>query len=460
MPQPTSRLHPLASPFADSSSRIANSTARALAADIAEGRLSSEELVTESLERIARHDPALNAMVDLQRARALRAARRADRQRASGRKLAPFHGVPITVKDHHMVRATPTRIGSRAFRFLWSPVDDQLVQRLRRAGFIIVGKTTMSELGILPIVETELLPPTRNPWNTDHSAGGSSGGAGAGIAAGLFPFAQGSDGAGSVRIPSSFNGLIGLKPSRGLIPDDASKINKFGLATDGPMARNIDDAADLLDIMVGRTVGTTRVASSHRPRRLRIGVVVDAPFGEPDPRILARVEAAAAALERAGHELIMRPSPRAGVAEFLPLYQRFLARIPILLPDSLGAFARWFRDEGLAVPEEKAWDIFRRFDALGAEFMHDLDISLSPTVGVLPPRVGQWSHLPPPDLFDAAATLGMYTALANVTGQPSLNVPFGTIDGLPVGVQLTGHHGDDSLLLALARTIEHADASA
>jgi amidase len=449
-----SRLYPVAPAFDNADSLVANHGARDLASSISRGDIRSQDLVQECLQRIEQFDPALHAMIDVQARRALLAAKRADLQRSAGRFRGPFHGVPITVKDHHMVRATPTRIGSRAFRFLWSPVDDQLVKRLRRAGFIILGKTSMSELGILPIVETELQPATCNPWDTSRSAGGSSGGAGAGIAGGLFPFAQGSDGAGSVRIPSSFNGLVDLKPSRNLVPDDAAKINKYGLATDGPMARSIDDAADLLDIMSGQPIGTTLGASRASVPRLRIGVVLDTPFGEADPRILTIVEAAAAALEKAGHTLVPTQSPKAGIDDFRPLYQRFVARIPIVLPSSLGDFAAWFRSEGLRVPEEEATRIYKQFEELGARFMDNIDIALSATVGVLPPKVGEWAHLDPPALFDASASLGMYTALANVTGQPSLNVPFGHVEDIPIGVQLTGQHGDDALLFALARQLE------
>src|SRR5690606_18271946 len=132
---------------------------------------------------------------------------------------APFHGVPIGVKDLNFVRGAFTRMGSRAMRWCWSPVDDRVVAALRRAGFVIVGKLSTSELGAMPVTEPSIHPPTRNPWDRSVSAGGSSGGSGAAVAAGLVPIAQGSDGAGSIRIPAAFCHLYGFKPSRGLVPD-------------------------------------------------------------------------------------------------------------------------------------------------------------------------------------------------------------------------------------------------
>jgi amidase len=446
------RLLPVAPAF-DADDVLLRLSARQMAARIAEGTLRSRDLVEAVLGRIRRHDAQLSAMVEVTAHAARRQADALDRERARGVLRGPFHGVPTTVKDHHMMRFTRTRIGSRAFRWLWSPTDDGMVRRLRDAGFVLVGKTSMSELGILPIVETDLHPPTRNPWDTTRTAGGSSGGAGSGVGAGLFPLAQGSDGAGSVRIPSAFNGLVGLKPSRGLVLDDAPRVNVFGLATDGPMARCVDDACDLLDVMAGQPVGTTLAASAPPAPGLRIGVMLDAPFGDADPRILARVEEAARHLQAAGHRLVPRATPKMGPDGFMPLYQRFISKIPVVTPGALGPLAAWFRNEGRKVSDATAWETFRTFEALGAELACGVDVLLSPTVGVLPPRVHAWAHLPPREQFEAAATLGMYTALANVTGSPALNVPFGTIDGMPVGVQLAGHIGDDARLLGLARVL-------
>jgi amidase len=451
------KLYPVAPDFEDNHPLVRLS-ALELGARIAEGTLRSQELVAHALARITRHNPTLQAMVHIAGARAMKAAEKADRERDQGRLRGPLHGVPTSVKDHHNMAFARSRMGSHAFDWLYSPVDDTLVRRLGRAGMVVLGKTSMSELGILPTVEPPVHPPTRNPWNTGHTAGGSSGGAGSGIAAGFFPVAQGSDGAGSIRIPSALCGLVGLKPTRGIVPDEAAaaRVNIFGLAVDGPMGRSIDDVATMLDTMAGTPAARTLLASRQSVGRLRIGVTLDAPFGQPDPRIMALVEQAATQLQALGHTLVPRTTPQQGVEAFLPLYQRFVSRIPMPTAHRLGPFARWFHDEGRRISTAEAWRLFRHFEHLGATLAADIDVMLAPSVAVPTPRIGQWAHLPPREHFDAAATLGMFTALANVTGQPALHLPRGLVDGLPAGIQLVGAHHHDARLLALARQLEEA----
>ena len=420
---------------------------------IAEGDVSSLELLEHYLERIKRHDRELGAFVEVYGDRARAQAERADAVRQKNGPMGIFHGVPTAVKDHHMVRFTRTRLGSKAFNWLWSPVDDGVVKRLRRAGFLIIGKTTMSELGLLPITEPPDGRPTRNPWDLGRSAGGSSGGAGAALGAGLLPVAPGSDGAGSVRIPSAINGLVGLKPTRGLVKDGSEKIDPYGLTSVGPMARSIDDAAALLDVLAG--AGGSYLKYSRRPcRKLRVGVIAEPPFGELHSSIQASVERAAKRLEDAGHEVQWRKPPEATLEEFTPLYQRFISRIPIIQPSKLEEVTRWFRDQGQKVPAKEAWQIYRRFEALGNDSMAGVDVMVTPTVGILAPNIGEFSHLPPAEYFRATAPLGMFTALANITGQPALTVPFGQCQKMPVGIQLLGRSGDDALLFRLARIFE------
>lgn len=445
-------MYPLAPAFTGDD--LLQHTGLELAALIVDGAITSGELVDRCLTRIARHDPALSAFAAVVEGPARREAERADKLRARGRIVGPFHGVPTAVKDHHLLRFTRTRMGSRAFDWLWSPVDDRLVRSLRDAGFVLVGKTMMSELGILPIVETELQPPTRNPWNISRTAGGSSGGAGAAIAAGFVPLAPGSDGAGSVRIPASLNGLVGLKPTRGLIPDDAARIDRYGFSSLGPLARSVDDAAALLDVLAAPGRGHHRPRSRQAPPPLRIGVIVDGPIVQVDPRIAALVEGAADRLRAAGHAVERRASPPAALGDFLPIYQRFVSRIPILARGRLGPFARWFWESGRAVADADAERLLAGFVELGRQMMDGLDVMLSPTVGISPFEVGAFARLPPAQLFDAVAPLGAFTAMANITGQPALTLPAGLVDGMPVGVQLTGHRDDDARLFALARQIE------
>ena len=188
-----------------------------LAKLVREGAISSEELVRHHLARIEAKNPSLSAFVTVFDD-AVKVARRKDRERLRHRDaLPPFHGVPIGIKDLNAVRFTRTHFGSRGMPAIVLPFDDANVRPLRRAGFVILGKLSTSELGAMPVTEPDIHPPTRNPWSPTHTAGGSSGGSAAAVAAGMLPIAQGSDGAGSIRIPSSFCGLYGLKPSRGRI---------------------------------------------------------------------------------------------------------------------------------------------------------------------------------------------------------------------------------------------------
>lgn len=423
---------------------------------IRDGSLSSRELVETYLSRIDRHDGELNAFIDVLADSARREADHADHLRARGRLLGPFHGVPTAVKDQHFVRGTATRLGSRAYPSFRSPIDDAVVRRLRGAGFVILGKTTMSELGLLPVVEPDLHPPTRNPWNLERSAGGSSGGAGAAVAAGLVPVAPGSDGAGSIRVPASLNGLFGHKPTRGLVPDNSERIDAYRLTAIGPLARCVDDAAALLDVLATPRGAHHATGSRLTVRPLRIGVVREPPFGELDPRLLASVELAAARLRDAGHQVEDRACPAGTLEGFLPIYQSFMARIPVVFRSRLQPVTAWFQEQGRAVSADDARRRVQTFTDAGTDAMRGIDVLLTPSVAMLPPRVGEFTHLSPPEQFAALAPLGGFTALANLTGQPAISVPLGEIDGMPAGVQLMGQHGQDDLLLALARLFEQA----
>jgi amidase len=276
---------------------------------IRDGSLSSEELTRFYLKRIAEKNEGLQAFVTVFGRRALLAARRKDAERARSRDradLPPFHGVPIGIKDLNGVRMAPRRLGSRAFKYLFWPVDDASVAQIRAGGFVFVGKLATSELGAMPVTEPDIHPPTRNPWDTRFTSGGSSGGSGAAVAAGLIPLAHGSDGAGSIRIPSSFCHLFGVKPSRGRVPniiehgDDA-------ITTCGPLARNVDDAAAMLDVQAGLVSGKPTAAprpearflelANREPPRLRIRFTLESPLCKTDPEIADTVRAVLKTLE-------------------------------------------------------------------------------------------------------------------------------------------------------------------
>ncbi|MCB9530259.1 MAG: amidase [Myxococcales bacterium] len=428
-----------------------------LARRIRAGELASVELVTHYLERIAARDPELGAFVDVHAERALADARARDRAGA-GRWLAPFHGVPTAIKDLHAIRGTRARMGSRAYRWLWTPHDDLTVRAIRRAGFVILGKTSTSELGLLPVVETDLHPPTRNAWNAAHTAGGSSGGAGAAVGAGLVPVAPGSDGAGSVRIPAALNGLFGFKPSRGAIPNPYEASDRLKMTTIGPLARDVADGLALLDVLDGRDPrgrNSYSTRCSVRPSRLRVGWLTDAPVATTDPAIGAAVESAVSALSAAGHAT-QRLAPIAGeLDEFMPLYQYLLAGAPVFTPWKLQPTTRWFRAEGKrqdpAVMRSRALELSARAMAP----LDAVDVMVTPTVAVRTPRVNETRHLPPEAMFRALAPLGAFTATANLAGAPAATVPWAIVDGdLPVGVQIVGRPGADELVLQLAHELE------
>lgn len=436
--------------------------------------LSSAELIAACLDRIARQNPRLQAFVDVLGFRARRAAAAKDREIARAHRrgetgaLPPFCGVPIGVKDLNFVRGARTRFGSRSFPRLWSPVDDRTVAQLRRGGFVIVGKLATSEFGALPVTEPDIHGPTRNPWMPDHSAGGSSGGSAAAVAAGMLPVAHGSDGAGSIRIPAAFCGLYGIKPSRGRVANAYGQPDRTILYTCGPLARSVDDAAALLDVMAGLSVGRPHwlrppprpyaQAAREPPRRLRVRLTTAAPISVPvDPAWAAAAEAAARVLADAGHEVEAAPLTAGTLDEFIPLYQHMLASVPGAVLGALQPATRWLVEHGRRVSHAQARRIYLDLSRRVHDWAHDADVIVTPTVPGPPPRVGQWAALAGEAAFRAAAVFGAFTAVFNLSGQPAASVPVGASpDGFPIGVQVVGRETRDDWVLAISRLLEAA----
>jgi amidase len=427
--------------------------------------VSSVELVRASLDAIAARDREIAAFVDVSPRRALAAARRADARLAGGGELPPFLGVPTGIKDHEPVRFHYTRIGSRAFRWLIAPFDGHVAMACKRAGFVIVGKTSTSELTILPIVDTELHPPTRNPHDLSRYAGGSSGGAAAAVAAGMLPIAPGADGGGSIRIPAALCGLVGFKPTRGALPNPYGRLDVAGISTIGPLARTVRDSAALLDALAARPDGTFARAVRGAVPRLRVRVLVEPPIEVAvDPEVAAATRAAARRLADAGHDVDdARPLVAGGLDEFLPIMARMVARVPMLpaMERSLQPVTRWMRERGRGVTRAEASDRARRMSARITDWFGDADVIVSPTVACLAPVVGSFRDLDGEGLFRAVAPLAAFTAPFNVSGQPAVSLPLSTTSrGLPIGLQLIGRAGADRLLLALsARLLDEADAT-
>ncbi|HVU04102.1 MAG TPA: amidase [Polyangiaceae bacterium] len=431
--------------------------------------VSSEELTRACLDRIARHDGRFGSFVQVMPRRALASARRKDRvlAKTAATELPPLFGVPIGVKDLNMVRGTFTRAGSRAYRYFLSPVDDTSARKIREAGFVILGKLATSELGAMPVTETDLHPPARNPWDVGRTPGGSSGGSGAAVAAGLLPLAHGSDGAGSIRIPSSFCHLFGIKPSRGRVEDVLGRPDRDALPTCGPLARTVEDAAALLDVLAGITVGKPHWAppppkpflelSRVPPRPLRIRFTTLSPLATTTPEVKDAVTRVLRVLEGMGHAVEEGPPPEATLDEFLPLWQRLIGNVLVVSESVLQPVTRWLHEAGKKLSDAEVTAQQHRLAARILAWFGDADVWVTPTVAGPPPEIGAWKGLPPREAFEQAAHLGAFTALYNVSGQPASSVPAGVSrDGHPIGVQLAGRVNEDALVLALSRELEGA----
>jgi amidase len=429
-----------------------------LAAAIQRGALGAEEVTRYFLDRIARHDGPLSSFTAVAPRRARRAAAALDRARARGRAGTGLWGLPIGVKDLNLVRGLPARMGSASLSWLVSPIDDIVARRFRAAGLVILGKTSTSELGILPVVETIIHPPTRNPHAPGHTSGGSSGGAGAALAAGLLPIAHGSDAGGSIRIPAAFAGVFGYKSTRRALVTPHAKVDTVGLAVEGPLARTALDAAALADVLRPDGAPSLLEAARRAPGRLRVHVAVDGALAATDPEIRAAVLDFARALAAAGHD-VEAPAPFVGgtLDEFLPVMQHMIGRPFVPFAGRLQPVTRWMREEGRRVPEPHAMALVAALEARLDAWFGAADVWLTPTVAIPAPPVGRYAGLAPRATLEAVVEVGAFTAPFNMSGFPAVSIPVGrTRAGLPIGAQLVMRRGQDGPLLALAAALEAA----
>lgn len=432
--------------------------------------VSCEELVRVYLARIARKNPALAAFTSVFEEDAIDDAREKDRVLSKKHdRLPPFFGVPTAVKDLNLVRRKRMHFGSRAAKVTWSPVDCRTTAKIREAGFVLLGKLATSEYGIMPVTEPDIHPPTANPWSLEHSAGGSSGGSGAALAARLLPIAQGSDGAGSVRIPSAFCHLYGLKPSRGRVRNAFPFPDETVLYTDGPLAHSVDDAAAMLDALAGITVGKPHWApppprpfaelAKVPPRALKVRFCTANDLVTTPPAIRAHVERAAKVLADLGHEVDEIPgTPGFSLEDFLPLWQKLAADMPLVRWKDTQPVTRWVAEGGRDLRAEEIEAVRQKLEQRVLRWLGETDILLTPTVAAPPPRIGMARTDEGPDrIFRRAAALGAFTAPANVTGQPAASLPIALDDaGLPLGLQIVGRRFGDAEVLAVSRVLEEA----
>jgi amidase len=389
----------------------------------------------------------------------------------------PLWGVPTAIKDLNMTAGVRTTFGSPVFADFVPEVSDAVTLAIESAGMVSLGKTSTPEFGSPCYTEPEGLPPAVTPWDRTRMAGGSSGGAAAAVAAGLVPLAQGSDGGGSIRIPASCCGLVGLKPSRGRISGHPMYGDPVGLGTSGPIARNVRDAAAMLDVLAGRRVGDPAWAPApsssflsacdRDPGRLRIArfstpLVADTAI---DPECLRAYEDASALLVALGHDVEDVPPPLAPDA--VPVFETcwaVLTALSVVPPEAeplLRPLTRWLSARGRAVSGPEfglAIGELRRVAAGALTALAPYDAVLTPTLAVPPLPVGAIRDDDDPSAdFEAQKAFTPWTSAWNVTGMPAVSLPLHwTPDGLPVGVMLAARPAEEELLLSLSAQVEAA----
>lgn len=432
------------------------------AALVREGEVSASELTDLYLRRIESHDRSLRAFIQVLERRARRRARIKDSKRRSRTaERAIFSGVPTGIKDLERVRGTFMRVGSRAYRMVWTPADGPEARSFRQAGFVFLGKLATSEFALMPVVETDLQASTVNPWNPEHTSGGSSGGSASAVAGGLLPIAHATDGAGSIRIPAAFCHLFGFKPSRELLPNYYARFEPLALSTSGSVAHTVDDAAAVLDVLAGRwqwpPPPDSLLTAAARPhgRNLKIKVCVASPNTPVEPEIAEAVRRVAKHLEQEGHSIEEVPAPQVHIDAFLPVFQRQACLPPVLDENTLQPISKWLRAAGRSVTGHEARTIKETLEREVLEWFGDADLMLSPTVGLFPSRVDETRDLPPEEGFFQLARFGAFTAAFNITGQPAASIPAGVTDvGLPYGVQVIGRPRGDVELLRICKHLE------
>jgi amidase len=438
------------------------------------------ELVDAAIERMERLNSTLNAVVTPMYDEARRAA-------SGPPSDGPFVGVPYLLKDLGAEYAgTRLTEGSALLRDYVSDHDTELVVRLKRAGLIVLGKTNTPEFGLLPTTEPRLFGPTRNPWDADRTAGGSSGGSGAAVAAAMVAMAHGNDGGGSIRIPASCCGVFGLKPTRARTPMGPDLAEDWhGLVIGHAITRSVRDSAALLDATSGPDLGDPYWAPPPErpfieevgadPGHLRIAFTSDGGGGVPvHPDCVAAVKDAAALCADLGHHVV-EASPDLD-------HERITQCVISLIAASTAAQVDYWANRSGRAPTEDilepyTWALYQagqgrlapdyilavqhlqRVSRDIARFLLDYDVLLTPTLAEPPPPIGSFDPTPgnPLQGLYRAATFMPFTPIANITGQPAMSVPlYWNVEGLPVGAQFAGRFGDEATLLRLAAQLEQA----
>ncbi len=454
-----------------------------LAGLVAKGEVTPDELLDAALAAVEARNPALNAVVLVQE----EVARRSIRE---GLPHGPFRGVPFLIKDLGVeAKDFPSHNGSRVLANTRYSGDSAIFARMKATGVVTFGRTTSPEGGIGAATEAAVYGgPTRNPWNTDHTPGGSSGGAGAAVAAGIVAFAHGSDGGGSVRIPASSCGLFGFKPTRARLPDGPYAGEGWaGMAIDGFLTRSVRDTAVMLDACEGADLGAPywapplarghAAAISRPPRRLRVGVCDTTFTGEAiHPEVAEAVRATARLLESLGH--VVEPAlPRADVPGMMRAWTDIVAvgtalgirgalKGRPLTDDLVEGVGRGACAHAETLHPTRYLEAVGEIHAFGRQmagvFDAGPDILLSATLAEPPAKVGRFSHATEDYVAYRTGPGGIFAyspfcAVFNASGQPAASLPLGMSgDGLPIGVHLAAAFGQDETLIALCAEVERA----
>jgi amidase len=433
------------------------------AAMLDRGDISSQELTELFLARIERHDPALNAFRVVFDELARAEAAQADARRRSGDRR-PLLGIPLAIKDDTDIAGHVTAMGSSAVEEP-ARADSEVVRRLRGAGAVLLGKTHVPEMMIVPFTESPTFGITRNPWDLQRTPGGSSGGSGAAVAAGLCSAALGSDGGGSIRIPAACCGLFGLKPQRGRVPTAPMVEPWHGLSTWGALTRRVADSARFYDAIADPGAPPLAEAAAREPGKLRIAVSSNVPPAlatRPDAEQLGGLQGTADLLRSLGHEVVERDFPYGpAFGNFLARYLRGVhdesARMPH--PERLSRRTRGYMRLGSLIPDavlararaEEARDLERG----NAIFRDGFDLALIPVFARRPPKVMYHDGRSAFWTLNSNGRWVPYTAVFNHTGQPAAAVPAGfTGDGFPLSVQLVAPPDGEGVLMSLAAQLE------
>ncbi len=451
-----------------------------LAGMVRAGEVSASELVECSLARIEELNPRLNAFVEIDGERALATAA----QVAPG-DARPFAGVPIAIKNNRAVQGLRLTYGCSLMAENVANYDHNITRRLKQAGFIVVGSTTLPEYGILPVSEARLFGPTRNPWDLERTPGGSSGGSAAAVASGMVPVAHGNDGGGSIRIPAACCGLVGLKPQRGRI-SAAPELGDSLLGIDGMLTRTVADTAAILDVLEGYEPGDATwapppaepfaVGAGREPGKLRIAATTLPPVADAvvDPLCAQAVAEASELLRSLGHtvEEVDPPWRLDGVQELFGGVFSIHIALSIAYSGLVGG-----REPSAEDMEPMSWAIYSMTNHLNAvqgmamtsqleaftrqlvTFLEPYDVLLTPALAERPLPLGTLDTFAPEPMstFTRSGLFTPFTPTFNASGQPGISLPlFHGEDGLPLGVQLVGRPAGEAGLLALATQLEAA----